>query len=98
MDSAELVTLIIRLGFGALATFGAILLWSQTRDSAWMLVIIGMIVHYGDIIYTTFYLLGVLRRETLVFGLPLLRILLTSLPSLFYLLGFLVAMSRNRLR
>ena len=98
MESSELVALIIRLGVGALATFGAILLWSQTRDSAWMLIIIGTIVNYGEIIYTTFYLFGILQSETLVLGLPLVRILLANLPSFFYLLGFIVAISKTRLR
>ena len=96
MEDAALIELIVRLGVGALATFGAILLWSQTRDSAWMLVVIGTIVHYGEIMYSTFYLFGILSTETIVFGLPLVRILLTNLPSLFYFLGFLVAMSKNR--
>jgi hypothetical protein len=98
VESADLIALIIRLGVGALATFGAILLWAQTRDSAWMLVIIGTIVHYGEIIYTTFLLFGILSSETIVFGLPIVHILLSNLPSLFYLFAFLVAMSRNRLR
>lgn len=98
METSELVALIIKLGVGALATFGAILLWSQTRDSAWMLIIIGAIVNYGEIIYATFYLFGILQRETLVLGLPLIRILLANLPSLFYLLGFIVAISKTRLR
>lgn len=98
MESPELVALIIRLGVGAMATFGAILLWSQTRDSAWMLIIIGTIVSYGEIVFTTFGLFGILQEETLVFGLPLLRILLANLPSLFYLLGFMVAISKTRLR
>ena len=97
MESPELIELIIRLGVGALAAFAAILLWSQTRDSAWMLVIIGTIVQYGEIMYTTFYLFGILRSETVVFGLPIIRVLLTNLPSVFYLSGFLVAMSRSRL-
>ena len=98
MESPELVALIVRLGVGALATFGAILLWSQTRDPAWMLIIIGTIVQYGDIMYTTFQLFGILSGETMVFGLPLVRMLLTNLPSLFYLLGFVVVLRRTRLR
>ncbi len=98
MESPELVELIIRLGVGAAATFGAILLWSQTRETAWMLVVIGTIVRYGEIVYTTFYLFGILSEEAIVFGLPIVRILLANLPSLFYLLGFLVAMSKSRMR
>lgn len=98
MESPDLIVLIVRLSVGALATFGAILLWAQTRDSAWMLVIIGTIVHYGEIMYTTFQLFGMLAGETMVCGLPLVRILLDNLPSFFYLLGFIVALSRSRIR
>ena len=98
MESVELLTLIIRLSVGALATFFAILLWSQTRDSAWMLVVIGVIVHYGEIMYTTFRLFGILPEQTILFGLPLVEILLQNVPAVFYILGFIVAISKSRMR
>ena len=98
MESPELISLIIRLVIGAIATFFAILLWSSTRDSAWMFVVIGTIIHYGQIMYSTFRVFGILQEETMIYGLPVFSILLTNLPSVCFIIAFLIAMSRTRLR
>ena len=50
--SPELVILAARLGFVALATFLAIVVWARTRDAAWMLVVVGIVAGYADILYT----------------------------------------------
>jgi hypothetical protein len=98
ISDPDLVELVVRLAVGAIATFGAILLWARTRDAAWMLVIIGTIIRYGEIMYTTFTLFGILSDGKLLFGLPLVRILLTNLPPLFYFFGFVAALSKTRLK
>jgi hypothetical protein len=90
--------LITRLGVGALATFLAIVLWSNTRDPAWMLIIMGTIIRYGEIIYSTFQVFGILRTEAVVFGVPMVRLVLVNLPPVLYAVGFVVALSRSRLR
>jgi len=98
METAELVTLVIRLGVGALATFFAIVLWSMTRDTAWLFVIMGVILRYGGIMYSTFQLFGILTKEVLVFGLPLVTILLTNLPYAFFTVAFIIMIGRARVR
>lgn len=98
MEASELVAQIVRLGVGALATFLAIVLWSNTRDTAWLFVIIGTILHYGEIMYSTFYLFGILTGETMVFGVPIVHILLTNLPALFYAIAFIIMIARSRLK
>ena len=98
MENPELISLILRLGTGALATFCAIVLWSNTRDAAWLLVIIGTILRYGEIMYSTFYLFGILTGETIVFGVPIVRILLTNLPAVLFAVAFVIMISRSRIR
>ena len=98
METAELVTLIAKLGVGALATFFAIVLWSMTRDSAWLFVIMGVILRYGGIMYSTFQLFGILTKETYLFGLPVVSILLTNLPYVFFTIGFIIMIARSRVR
>jgi hypothetical protein len=98
MNNAELITLIARLGFGALATFFAIVLWSNTRDTAWLFVIMGTILRYGEIMYSTFQLFGILSGETIVFGVPIVRIILTNLPALLYAIAFLIMITRSRVK
>lgn len=96
MDSAALISAIARLGFGAIATFFAILLWSTTRDVAWMFVVMGTIIRYGEIMYSTFLLFGILQTEPLVFGIPLVRLILTNLPTVLYTVAFIIVVARSR--
>ncbi len=98
METAELVTLITKLGVGALATFFAIVLWSMTRDTAWLFVIMGVILRYGGIMYSTFQVFGILTKEVIVFGLPLVTILLTNLPYVFFAVAFIIMIARSRVR
>jgi hypothetical protein len=98
MESSELITLIVRLGTGALATFFAIILWSSTRDTAWLLVILGTILYYAEIMYSTFQIFGILTGETMVFGVPIVKILLSNLPAVFYAIAFIVMISRSRVK
>ena len=98
METAELVAIIVKLGVGAMATFFAIVLWSMTRDSAWLFIIMGVILRYGGIMYDTFQLFGILTNETLVLGLPLVTLLLTNLPYVFFTVAFIIMIARSRIR
>jgi hypothetical protein len=88
--------MIISIVTGAVATFLAIMLWPRTRDLAWMLVIIGTIVHYGAIVFQALEVFGVARihvnDETVG---ALIRAALLNLPFIFYSLGFVVMIRRK---
>jgi hypothetical protein len=97
MESAELIGIVARLVFGALTSFMAILLWAKTRDTAWMLLIMGVIVEYGEIIYTTLKLFGVVPAEVyLIPDILLVDVILVNLPLLLFGMGFFVMLLRSR--
>lgn len=102
MSTSDLVLNLTRLGVGALATLLAILLWSNTRDSAWMLIITGTIIRYGQVLYDTFRFFGVMPTAHGTFiGLPagaIVRLVLDNLPTALYAVGFIVVLARSRLR
>ena len=98
METAELITVMARLGIGAIATFLSIILRSNTRDTAWLFVIMGTILRYGEIMYSTFQLFGILTGETILFGVPVVRIALTNLPALLFSVAFLIMITRSRTR
>ena len=95
MDAIGL-QMIISIAMGAVATFCAIMLWPRTRDLAWMLIIIGTIVHYGAIIFQTLEVFGIARihvsDET---ASALIRAALLNLPFLFYSFGFIIMIHRK---
>jgi len=96
---AEFIVILSRLGVGAIGTFFAILLWSQTRDSAWVLVIIGTLVSYAAVVYTTLETFGVVSVQIgLLPGFPLLEVLLANLPMVFYVCAFISMIARKRVR
>ena len=96
MDSGQLVYIISRLSLGALAAFFAILLWSKTRDVAWMLIVIGAIAAYVDTVYSILELFGITGDNLLSIGsMPVISILLPSLPTVFFIAAFAVMVARK---
>ena len=98
------ITVLIRLFLGALATFVGILLWSRTRDAAWILVVLGVLVSYAEIIFSTLEKFGIVRMESLtvpgVGVLPLegiIKLFLMNLPLILFVVAFLLVITRRRI-
>ena len=98
MDLGQIVFIYSRLILGALAAFLAIMLWSKTRDIAWMLIVMGTITAYIEIVYSVLELLGIAARYDLFIGsVPLAVILLTALRMLFFIAAFLIMVVRRKI-
>jgi len=96
MDSGQVIYIMSRLVLGALAAFFAIMLWSKTRDVAWMLMVIGTIAAYVETVYSILNLFGINGGDILVIGsVPLMSILLPSLPTVFFIAAFAVMVVRK---
>ena len=96
MDSGQLVYIISRLSLGALAAFFAILLWSKTRDVAWMLMVAGAIAAYVDTVYSILELFGVTGENLPSIGsMPIVSIILPCLPAVFFIAAFAVMVIRK---
>jgi hypothetical protein len=94
--SNTVLLMMIQLVSGALVTLFAILLWSKTRDSSWMLVIIGVILWYGRILFEALELFGVARLEFDINWLNILALAaLQNLPVIFIGLGIIVVLNRK---
>lgn len=97
MIQSTLILYIIKLALGGIAAFLAILLWSKTRDAAWMSLVAGVVTSYAGIVYNMLVDLGiVLSGGPLVFGIPLATLLFTCIPTLFYILAFILMLIRNK--
>jgi hypothetical protein len=97
MEMAAFLAEAAHLVFGAFATFCAIYLWSRSRDMAWTLVIIGVIITYVDIVLRTLEGFGIIDASLFVYnGIPVVRIVLANAPLVFIGIGLLLAASRKR--
>ena len=96
MDSGQIIYVICRLAVGSAAAFLAIMLWSRTRDLAWMLMVIGAIATYGETVYSILSLSGVIGENTLDDGpMSVASMVLPCLPMVFFIAGFAVMVARK---
>ncbi|MCX7787370.1 MAG: hypothetical protein N2442_06715 [Spirochaetes bacterium] len=95
MELDSMVLLLSRLFIGGGASFCAILLWTKTRDTGWMLVGLGVIAGYVETIYTTLKSFGVIPSLLVVKNISLLEVLLVNLPFLFIMIGLIVTISHR---
>ena len=96
MDSGETILILCRLIPGALATFLAIMLWPKTRDPAWMLMAMGTIGLYAQMVYSILELLGIVGNGILSIGsVSLMSVFLPCLPMAFFSAAFLLMILRN---
>jgi hypothetical protein len=96
MDVGEITYITSQLILGALASFFAIMLWSKTRDVAWMLMVIGTVAMYIETVYSILDLFGITGADTFVIGsVPVAAIVLPSLGTVFFIMAFLVMVIRK---
>ncbi len=95
--SLDVSVLVARLVVVAVTAFLAILLWSRTRDLAWMLIVIGIIASYAGLLFDLLVSYGLLDKEGFSpLGIPLGEILFSNLPYLFFSAAFIVMILRKR--
>jgi putative exporter of polyketide antibiotics len=96
MDSGQTIYILCQLGFGAAATFLAIMLWPKIRDVAWMLVIFGTIVSYIEIVYSILKIFGVSSLDFFHIGsVPLIEFILPTLRMLFFIVAFAIMIKKS---
>ncbi|MDR0316103.1 MAG: hypothetical protein LBH97_04300 [Treponema sp.] len=96
MDLGQILFVSSRLVLGAVAAFFAIMLWSKTRDVAWMLMIIGTIAAYIEIIYSILDMFGITGAYIPFIGsVPLMAIVLPALRMIFFIAAFTAMVIRN---
>jgi hypothetical protein len=99
MGTGEVIYIASRLILGALAAFFAIVLWSKTRDVAWMLMVVGAIAGYVETVYSILKTFGIVGEELFSFGaVSLISLILSNLPAIFFIAAFSVMIARKSRR
>ena len=94
MDFGQVVFIYSRLILGTLAAFLAIMLWSKTKDIAWMLMVIGIIAAYIETVRSILNLLG-MEYALKIGSVSLASILLPALSMTCFIAAFMVMVIRR---
>ena len=93
----EITLFIVKLVLSGILAFLAIALWSKTRDAAWMCMVTGAITGYAGMVYEFLSRFGfVLLGGKSLWNIPLVLLLFTVIPSLFFILAFIIMLVRKR--
>ena len=98
MIESEIIFFIIKLVLGGFIAFLAIMLWSRTRDFAWMFLVFAAVTGYSSLVFDLLLRLGfVTSREISVLGnqIPLVQLGLTVLPSVFVIVAFIIMLVKT---
>ena len=96
MDWSQALLVYSRLILGAITAFFAIVLWVKTRDIAWMLMTIGALTMYAEIVCSILELLGIMSVNTVLIGsISPVALLLPALRMAFYIAAFLILVIRQ---
>ncbi|MDA3810156.1 MAG: hypothetical protein PF518_07440 [Spirochaetaceae bacterium] len=99
MENEQMVLLLIKLITGFSATLTAVLLWSKTREPAWLFIVLGTVFLYSEIIFNTLDSLGLSKFYLFtVYGISLVEIIFASFPFLFFTIGFIIFLTNKRRR
>lgn len=83
--------LIVKLALGAVASFLAILVWSKTREIAWLCVVAGILALYAGTLYRALKLFGLFAGpEILVFGASVGSLVSDNLSIICFIIAFIV--------
>lgn len=94
--SIEILALAVRFAVMAVATFLAIVVWSRVRDVAWMLIVIGILSGYADILYLLLVEFGLLPDPAASKGAAaVLAFVFPNLAWLFFSAAFIAMLSRK---
>ncbi len=97
MLQSEIIFYIIKLILGGIAAFLAIMLWNKTRDSAWMSLVAGAITGYAGTVFDLLIKIGLVGNfDITVFGLPIITLVFSFVPTLFFILAFILILIRTR--
>ena len=94
--NAEVVALGAEMVVGAVATFLAILLWSRTRDVAWMLIVTGTVVYYSTLVFEALAILGTVDLDAVMIGtVSVGRVVIAVAPMTLFAIAFAVMLARK---
>ncbi|MBP5283226.1 MAG: hypothetical protein J6Y93_00980 [Treponema sp.] len=97
MVQSEITLYAVKLLLGAVAAFLAILLWSRTRDAAWMSLVAGAVTGYAGLVYEMLEKIGIITGVGItLWGHSLSTWLFAIVPGIFIIIAFAILLSRSK--
>jgi hypothetical protein len=91
------ISLLMRLFLGAIGTFFAILVWSKTRNPAWVFIILGIIFQYVIIVFETLENFGIVFDKMNINNQSIFNMLILNIPMICFIIGLIIFLIRKKI-
>ena len=97
MSNELVLVLTIKLILGFVAAIVSLMLWSKTRDGAWLSMVLGVVFLYMKTLLNVLNSFGFISYDSItVYGIVLIPLLFETLPFLFFTIGMVIFLLRIR--
>lgn len=97
MTNEFVIALSIKLVFGFIAAIISILLWSKTRDGAWLTMVLGVVSLYVKTLFDVLNAFGFIFYDSIQFsGVEVVPLIFETIPFIFFAIGMFLFLYRIR--
>lgn len=97
MSNQMVVAIAIKLIAGFIAALISVLLWSKTRDGAWLTMVIGVVFLYLETLLEILDVFGFVMYKDIQYGeIVILPLIFETLPFVFFSIGMFLFLLRIR--
>lgn len=96
MSDQLVIAISLKLLVGFFASFISIILWSKTRDGAWLTMVLGVVFLYIGLLMDILEKFGFITVGPLFGEIEILPLIFQTAPFLFFGIGMLIFLIRIR--
>ncbi|MFI3257075.1 MAG: hypothetical protein R3Y36_02125 [Spirochaetales bacterium] len=99
MNQADILLCFIKPVLSGILVFSATILWTKKRTTPWTIFLIGVFTAFSAVIYEVLTDCGILfaynKNTILIAGVPLITLLFTIIPPIFFLIFFVLMIKKS---
>ncbi len=97
--NTHMISMLLNNIFWAAAVFISIIVWTKTRDSSWIFIILSVIAFYISVVYRTLIFFGIVVPDTVVYrNVDVISVLSETVPVFLLLTALIIKSVKNRNR
>ena len=94
--TTHMISMLLNNILWAAAVFVSIIVWSKTRDSSWIFLILAVIAFYISVVYRTLIFFGIIMPGIIIYQkIDVLSILSESIPVFILILALIIKAVKN---
>ena len=94
--NTHMISMLLNNILWAVAVFIAIIIWSKTRDSSWIFIILSVIAFYISVVYRTLIFFGIIEQGYFIYmNIDVLSVVADVFPVFLLIIALIIKAVKN---